>query len=223
MTTAILFDTEVNSLDAKECIELAMAAVHVSDTGVTIEHLSVERFEPKAPCDAGAVAVHHIDPESLKGCRPSLEANVGQPEYVIGHNVDFDCEVIGDMAAKRICTLALSRYLWPQFKSHKLSALYLELNGINNDTIAVIKHAHAADADVKILASIFQRIWQESKVSSMKSLHSLSETAKIPTVWPFGKHIGVRFEDTPRDYIKWAMNNLKDIDPYLMKALKAVK
>jgi exodeoxyribonuclease X len=227
MQTAVVFDTEVNSLDAKECIELAYAVVEMDGMGELNFHGAVaEQFEPLAPCDAGAVAIHHINPESLRGRRKSAEASeaVGlNNEFVIAHNVDFDCEVLGITESKRICTLALSRHLWPEFGSHKLGAVYLYLNGISAETIEVIKGAHSAGEDVLILSNILGHIVRKSGVRSFQQLYELSEVARVPVVWPFGKHVGVRFNETPRGYLKWARENMKDADPYLMKAINAAK
>jgi hypothetical protein len=42
--------------------------------------------------------------------------------YLIGHNIDFDWGAIGQPDIKRICTLALSRKVWPTLDSHSQSA-----------------------------------------------------------------------------------------------------
>ena len=146
-----------------------------------------------------------------------------QQEFVIAHNVDFDCEVLNITEPKRICTLALSRHLWPEFGSHKLGAVYLYLNGISEKTIQVIKGAHSAGEDVLILSSILEHIVRKSGVTTFQQLYELSEIARVPVVWPFGKHAGVRFDETPSGYLKWARENMKDADPYLMKAINAAK
>jgi exodeoxyribonuclease X len=227
MQTAVVFDTEVNSLKAKECIELAYTVVEMDGMGELNFHGAVaEQFEPLAPCDPGAVAIHHINPESLRGRRKSAEARDAvelKQEFVIAHKVDFDCEVLGITESKRICTLALSRYLWPDFESHKLGGMYLHLNGISEDTIEVIKGAHSAGEDVLILSNILGHIVRKSGVKTFEQLYELSEIARVPVVWPFGKHVGIRFDQTPRGYLKWARENMKDADPYLMKAINAAK
>lgn len=227
MQTAVLFDTEVNSLDAKECIELAYAVVEMDGMGELNFHGAVaEQFEPLAPCDPGAVAIHHINPESLRGRRKSAEARDAvelKQEFVIAHKVDFDCEVLGITEPKRICTLALSRHLWPDFASHKLTAMFLYLNGISDDTIEVIKGAHSAGNDVFILSDLLLHIVRKSGVRSFQQLYELSEVARVPVVWPMGKHKGLPFDETPNSYLKWARNNMKDADQYLMKAINSAK
>lgn len=218
MATGIIFDTEVNSLDHKECIELGYAKMR-DDGGFTATEPIAERFKPANPIEAGAAAVHFITPHELADCRPSSEAELPEADYLIAHNVDFDCEVLGIMAGRRICTLALCRHLYPEFKQHTLSAMYLELNGISRETVGAIKHAHAADEDVKLLVNVIGHIVEKSSVKTLAELYSLSEIARVPTVWAFGKHKGTKISETPRDYISWMLKQ-SDIDPYLMKALK---
>lgn len=220
---AVIFDTEVNSLDHLECIELAYRKMRENQAGnIEVEsETTVERFKPTKPIDAGAASVCLIAPEHLESCRPSSEATLPEADYLIAHNVDFDCDVLGIMAGRRICTLAMCRHIWPEFKSHTLSAMFLELEGINAANIEKIKDAHAADADVNILIVIIGHILEKTGIKSLSELHAFSEIARVPTVWAFGKHKGTRINETPRDYIQWMMRQ-PDVDQYLMKALKSV-
>lgn len=226
MSTGIIFDTEVNSIDHKECIELAYAKVNDDGGHIQATDPTCERFNPLNPIEAGAAAVHFITPQELTDCRSASEAEIPQVDYLIAHNVDFDCEVLGIMWGRRICTLALCRYLWPEFKQHTLSAMFLELNGISRQTVDRIKEAHAADEDVKLLIDVLGHILTKAKydhrcpeITSLKDLWELSEIARVPTVWAFGKHKGTPISETPRDYIQWMMRQ-SDVDQYLMKALK---
>lgn len=222
MVTAIIFDTEVNSLDHKECIELAYSSFQWNETAETFEASQpiTERFNPSHPIDAAAVAVHYIMPEQVRDCRPSSEATVPQVDYLIAHKVDFDAEVLGIMWGKRICTLALCQHLWPEFKSHKLSTMFLELNGITADNVNRIKLAHSAKEDVEILTNVIGHILQKTGIKTLPELYSLSEIARVPVIWTFGKHKGTKIVDSPRSYIEWMMRQ-SDVDQYLMKALKA--
>lgn len=222
MVTAIIFDTEVNSLDHKECIELAYSSFQWNDTAETFEATEpiAERFKPLNPIDAGAIAVHFILPEHVQDCRPSQDATIPQVDYLIAHKVDFDVEVLGIMWGKRICTLALCQHLWPEFKNHKLSTMYLELNGITAENVNRIKLAHSAKEDVLILTNVIGHILQKTGIKTLPELYSLSEIARVPVIWTVGKHKGTKIADSPRDYIQWWMRQ-PDVDQYLMKALKA--
>lgn len=216
----VLFDTEVNSLDAKECIELAFCPVDLTDGVYSSEKIITSRHKPTQPFEAGAVAVHYIGPDDVKDCPPSADAKLPDCEYLIAHNVDFDCEVLKIESGKRICTLALSRHLWPEFKAHTLSAMVLELFGMEQITVDLVKGAHAADADVSLKQMLLGKIIAKTQTRDMEDLYRLSEVARVPTVWSFGKHKGLAIADTPRDYIRWMLRQA-DVDKYLKKALQA--
>ena len=137
--------------------------------------------------------------------------------YIIGHNVDFDWEVIGKPEIKRICTLALARKLWPNLDSHTQSALlyYLERNSAREQ----LRNAHSALTDVGICAVILDHICQQLNVKTVEDLYTESEKARIPTNMPFGKHKGTLLADVPSDYKQWLLTQ-GDIDPYLRKAFE---
>jgi exodeoxyribonuclease X len=208
---ALIFDTEVNSLDAKEVIELAYLDADFYEAEIFYGEISTCRFKPAQPFQAGAVAVHGICPADVANCPDSATATLPPSEFVIAHNVDFDCEVMHIDDRKRICTLALCRRLWPDFKSHTLSAMFLELFGMSPANVATLKHAHSADTDVLILMQILNR-------NSMEGLWALSEVCRIPTHMPFGKHRGVPINEIPPDYVSWLLKQ-DDVDQYLKQAL----
>jgi exodeoxyribonuclease X len=84
----------------------------------------------------------------------------------------------------------------------------------------MLKNAHSALADVGICAVILQHICQARSIVSMEELWLASESARSPSVMPFGKHKGMAMADVPADYKRWLLGQ-GDIDPYLRKALEA--
>lgn len=113
---AIVFDTEVNSLQTKEVVQLATAELNTLEEISVDLHINVSKYKPSTPFEPGAVAVHRILPEDVEDCPPSHSAILTTSDYYIGHNIDFDMDVMKCQHGKRICTLALSRYLWPEQK-----------------------------------------------------------------------------------------------------------
>ena len=116
--------------------------------------------------------------------------------------------------------MALSRNLWPEFKSHSLSAMIFELYGMTDEIRQIVRNSHSADTDVRMTLMLLEMILAKTGLPEMRKLYELSEIARVPTVWAFGKHKGSRIDETPRDYIQWMMRQ-PDVDPYLMKALKS--
>lgn len=213
---ALFIDTEVSSLETKECVQLAWrledGTEHV-ETGVSL-------FQPSGNWEYGAIATHHILPCDVEDCPPATEAVGSLPDsdYVIGHNVDFDCEVLGGLPGrKRICTLAMARVKWPELSSHKLTALAYMVMGPSPETRDIIKGAHDASTDVRLCREILREI-VPAFAGDWESVYQKSESDRIPKTMPFGKHAGAWLKDLPSDYVRWLLK-LDDLDPYLRKAL----
>lgn len=227
--TAVILDTETTGRKASTVIEAAHLVLAPDfRNAVSIEGDACERFNPGVPIEFGAMATHHILDEELIGCRPSSAYIPPDAEYYIGHNVDFDWEVVGSpVGVKRICTLALARWLWPKpmVDSHTQSALYYWLAKNRITARDTLRHAHSALADVYICHRILRAILDEldkgdEAPASWEALYLLSERARVPTVMSFGKHKDKPIHQLPPSYITWMLKQ-EDVDPYLVKALHA--
>jgi exodeoxyribonuclease X len=217
---AIIFDTETTGINAPEIIEAAWIDIHGN-------HQYHERFKPSKQIELGAMATHHIIPADLTDCRPSSEFKLPEDiTYLVGHNIDFDWKAAGSPDVKRICTLALSRWLFPEADSHKQSAMMYYLFP-HEDARTSCKEAHSALADVHMCLTLLNALVAELKsrsipASNVEEIWQASEIARIPTIMTFGKHKGTAIKDIPSDYKRWLLGQ-SDIDPYLIKALKGDK
>lgn len=185
-----------------------------------------ERFKPSIPISLGAMSTHNIIDEDLVDCAAS--STFGFPveaEFMIGHNIDFDWEMMGSPNVRRICTLALSRHLFPELDSHKQAAMIYHIGRIYKRMAwarDVVKGAHAALDDVRMCAALLRFLilmlkHKGAEVESWEQLAMISDEARIPTVMSFGKHKGLRIEDVPSDYVRWYRGQV-DKDEYLLKA-----
>ena len=142
--------------------------------------------------------------------------------FLIAHNVDFDYQVAlscgPQPTPKRICTLALSRSLWPEADSHGLAALCYLL--ARREAMAVCPSAHGAETDVLLCGILLAKILARLTPATWEELWQTSEWSRIPTVMPFGKWKGVPMKEVPRDYKDWLLRQA-DVDPYLVQALRA--
>ena len=211
---ALIFDTETTGTD--DTAEIIEAAWIDSRTGEEY----CERFQPTGPISFGAMAVHNIMPHDLDYCDPSSAFSLPDCDYLIGHNIDFDWRMAGEPDVKRICTLALSRYLWPELDSHKQAAVMYFLFGAEAQEI--VQGAHNALEDVRmcrmILQSCLGTLHQRGiACETLEEMWQASEVARVPTVMSFGKHKGMLVKDVPRDYVRWYLGQ-KETDPYLVKA-----
>ncbi len=222
---AIIFDFETTGLKDPRLVEAAWGEVSLSPLKLA-DSLFVRRYCPGAPIEFGAMATHHIVDEDVADCPPASTFRLpADAEYIISHNVDYDygvaCACGPQPNPKRICTLALSRSLWPEADSHSLLALLYKLD--RPLARALANKAHAAAADVMACYSVLQSIlWRLPEVQSWSDLWAASELARVPTHMPWGVHRGDQITALPKDYIHWALR-LKNLDPYLRQALEAAK
>lgn len=190
----------------------------------------LERFRPSVPIQLGAQATHHIICSDLVGCRESkafkLPKDIG---WMIGHNIDFDAKFSKGMKLKRICTLAISRFLFPDKDSHTQSAMiYMIGRRYSKEEWArgLLKNAHAALDDVRNNAILLRFLLSEAMdkghaCDTWDEVLELSNTARIPTVMGFGKHKGtpiVRGQLDP-GYVRWYRQQ-PETDEYLLEAFK---
>ena len=218
MINAIIFDTETTGKNEAVLIEAAWIRLD-SVNPFSLSDKFNQRYNPLKPIELGALATHHILDEELRDCPDYTEfALPTNTEYIIGHNVDYDWNIIGNPDIKRICSLALARRVWPELDSHNQSALLYFVDRQNARD--KLKNAHSALADVENCAFILEKVVAKLNVTSIEELWTVSEQARVPTHMPFGKHKGVAIADIPRDYKAWLLNQ-DNVDAYLRKALEA--
>lgn len=185
----------------------------------------VERFNPTKAMAWGAIGTHHILPEELKNCRPSEKAKELFPadaKYIVGHNVDYDWKALGSPDVKRICTLAISRRLWPEI-DHTLSAMiyFIHQDDMRSARNA-LKNAHSAEADCHFSWKILNyamnkegKTWEDG----IEKIWEWAEQCRIPTHWSFGKFKGHPIKAADRGYLQWCLRQ-PDFDPYVIIAVK---
>ena len=224
---ALILDTETHDMNGYP-IEIAHVPCDFNKLGVLqiVDDLLFDKFYScPEPISFGAMAVHHIIEADLIN-KPSYNT-FRLPQgvtYLIGHNIDYDIKAVqkcdNSIQVKGICTLALSRMVWPDVPAHNLSALYYMIAGGTDQTRKELRNAHNAAADIMFTATILRELIKLTGIKDMQSLYLLSEKARIPTKMTFGKHGGMLIKDVPADYKVWLLKQ-SDLDPYLRKALEA--
>lgn len=222
MTIARIFDTETTGLEAPEVIQAAWGEVHL-DSPRTLHNPVNQFFFPSKGIETGALATHHIILEDLVDCPPSSTFKAPASDYTIGYNVDFDWEVAGKFPGKRICTLALARKVWKN-TSHSQGALLYHLLP-HSEARNLLRQAHDALADIQICAIILEALIRELKPTSWEHLWAMSEDARIPEEFTFGKHKGEKIADVARSdsgYLSWCLKQ-SDMDPYVHEAIRRAR
>lgn len=213
---ALIIDTETTGVDEEDqVIELAYRSF-----GST-EAPTVERFFPTEGVKMkwGALATHHILPQDLQGQPSSLSAKLPPADYIIGHNVDFDWKMLGRPPVLRICTLALSRRLWPELDAHTLVAMIYFIKGANDRTRELVRWAHGAEEDVLLTVVLLDAIMKHVGIDNIPELWIMSEDARIPRKMTFGKFKGEPVSAVDRGYANWYRKQ-PDTDPYVLEAFK---
>lgn len=235
----VILDTETSGKGPDACV-IESARMEITKTPMEFirikpedSYMDVKQYGLKdgVQMELGALVVHGILPAELDGLAP-FSGFEYHGKYVIGHNVDFDVEITGYNGARRICTLALSRWLWPHLDSHSQSAVMLHIGQLTGKGFAwaldLIKNAHRAGDDVLNCSRILKMIiYVMSKTESLKhhveswdALAELTIEAKIPKVMPFGKHKDVPIADVDQGYIDWLYAQPGPHDIYLMSAFR---
>lgn len=225
--SAIVIDTETTGVKSPEPIQVAWRVFEAPGdvTSGWDGDYKVTLLKPSKPIELGALATHHILDEELEGRPPSAGFRILNEapgtDYIIGHNIDFDWRVLGEPRVRRICTLALSRMLWPEADSHGLGAMMYHLD--REHAKWRLHGAHDAVCDVRNTLILLERVL--AKLTAVVVWHDLwvvSEKARLPSKMPNGKHKGVPIRDVPADYLRWLLRQ-PDVDPYLKKAINQNK
>ena len=218
--SALLFDTETTGTRAPQVIEAAWLKLD-TPANLTILEEFEQRYKPSEAISLGALAVHHIYDEELANCPPHDSFQLpADTQYIIGHNVDYDWEVAGKPDVKRICTLALSKQLFPQVDSHSQSALVYFIDRAH--ARERLKNAHSALADVRNCLDVLRALLHAipTPITTWEELWRYSEQARVPSIMPFGKHRGMPIADLPPDYKAWLLRQ-DGLDPYVKMAVQA--
>jgi exodeoxyribonuclease X len=219
---AIIFDCETTGLDEPQLVQSAYIPIgeDLSLLSPTAGDAQCNLWKPSKPIGLGALATHHIMDEDLVDAPSHTDFKLPEGvQYLIGHNVDFDWQAIGSPSVRRICTLAMSRKLWPDADSHSLGAmLYLTRRSLAR---SALRRAHDALQDCWNCFLLLQAIGEKhGPFYDLEAAWKFSEVARIPDRMNFGKHKGTAIKDVPPDYKRWLLNQ-PDVDPYLAKALRA--
>ena len=226
MSKVIVFDTETTGITEPVLIEAAGIIINGSPFNDQTETFS-QRYNPGKPISFGAMATHNILDCDLINCPPATEFKLPEDTaYLIGHNIDFDWEVIGKPEnIKLIDTLPMARKLWPHFDSHNLGALSYALCGDSKRPKIKEKliNRHSALVDVELCLELLRFILKEKpELKSWGNIWKFSEESRIPDIMPFGKHKGTAIKDLPEDYKDWLLKQ-GDVDKYLKIALRTKK
>ncbi|WAU72984.1 MULTISPECIES: 3'-5' exonuclease [unclassified Acinetobacter] len=221
--SSIIFDTETNKLHG-DIIQAAYINIQIDDGEVSNSgSFMLQNFKPNEAIDFEAMAVHNIIADDLKDCPSFTQCCIPKVEYVIGHSIDYDMEALQragqfEPFMKRICTLAIMRYLYPQLKSHKLGVLCYQFSENLSETRELNKYSHNALTDCYLTQVIVENIVKTQAIKTIDELHQLSEKARYPTHFYWGKFKGRKISDIDSVDLIEILN--KESDRYVLTAIE---
>ena len=227
--TALIFDTETHKLHG-DIIEAAAIEIEFTPFCNAMPIMPTQfdyskRFKPSEPISLGAMAVHHIIDEDLNKC-PSFttfKMPIADVQYLIGHNIDYDIAAVNRAGVategiKKICTLAMARYLWPTLEAHNLTALAYHISTDRKTTRRGLKNAHTALNDCKTTLALLLAIVKYKDIKTFEDLYQFSEQARTPIHIFYGKYKGWAINNMDDQDIHWLFN--KTEDQYIRDALE---
>jgi len=181
-----------------------------------------EYFKPPVPISVKSMSITHItnkmvaDKPPFEGSafKKDLEAALAD-HILVAHNARFDMAMLraeGLAVPRHICTLRIARHLDPENKIPEYGLQFLRYF-LDLDVEA---HAHDAEGDVRVLASLFERLFIKMKAGGsyadddavLDAMCRVSETPTLFTVMPFGKYKGARIDSIAHsdpNYLKWLL------------------
>ncbi|MCI8589526.1 MAG: PolC-type DNA polymerase III [Clostridiales bacterium] len=174
----VVFDIETTGLSVYTCEITEIGAVLVRGGEVAEEFCTY--VDPGMPIPANIVELTGITDEMVKGAPSPLEAVQSFLAFcgnriLIAHNAGFDISFIRSVCDKNkipftnpyLDTVALSRYINPELKRHRLDTLatYFKLGEFNH---------HRASDDAKMLAAIFFCMVEKLKLEGVRDFNGMA-------------------------------------------------
>ena len=161
--------------------------------------------QPGKPVSPAASAIHHLIDADLKAA-PALadvvQRFVGADAYV-AHNCSFEKSFLHDYIGQAVwvCTYKCALRIWPDLESYSNQALRYQLGlidplGVDRATLV----PHRALSDAIVTAAILVELL---KHAGWNELVQWSEELALLTIFGFGKHRGERYDEVPKDYLRW--------------------
>lgn len=185
-------------------------------------------INPEMPIPSGASAVNGITNKMVAEC-PTIEqfmaANdnplAAEDAILVAYNSSFDFRFLKahmhEGTADHMCTMRLSKMIWPGLDSYKMQALKYsqELPEVEGD-------AHRAMADVELMVHLMRRMVEVTGLSLADLREKERAQAKVDNnLWQFGKHRGKPLNHD-MGYVRWALKNMDNMSPELRAKLEAL-
>ena len=208
--TYAVVDVETTGFDRERDRVVEVACVLVR-RGVQVRAFS-SLVNPGRPIPARATDVHGITDADVAAAPPIGEVapllrRLCAGAIVVAHNATFDRGFLPMLAGwPGLCTLRLSRHLFPELRSHALQALRHELAlPMSSDP----GDAHRALSDVRVTATILEILLERylgiGFPPDTDALLAYAESRVRFPRFPFGRYRHVPLPEIPAGYLHWML------------------
>ncbi len=179
------FDTETTGFDPVKGDKIIEIAAIKMQNGQILEGQVFESLvNPGRPIPYESTAVNKIT-DDMVASAPTIDAVLPafldfiEGTILVAHNAEFDLAFLDEalfatnpfaQIPTTICTKVFSRKIDPKEKFHNLDTLSYRYNITLPET-----NRHRALADVELLAKVFLKLFEESKVQTLEELLHLAK------------------------------------------------
>lgn len=175
----VVFDIETTGLSVQTCKIIEIGAVLVKK-GEVLSRLDI-MVDPEEPIPPAISELTGITDDMVRGQTKIKDAlkqflDFAGNRMLVAHNANFDTSFIRKASVENgfsftnsyLDTVAMSRYVNPELKNHKLDRLaeYFDLGDFDH---------HRADADAEMLSIIFFRMVEKLEAEGILSVSGLSD------------------------------------------------
>lgn len=207
-------DSETTGVGAGDkAVEVAGFLWELSpDKELTLVRYYSSLVNPGIPIPPEASAVHHLTDEDVASAPPIEDAMMpffdDEFDFVAAHQSSFDKRMMDFGQAPWVCTLKLSRVVYPEAPSHKNQFLryWLKLPKLVH-SIGIEGAAHRALYDSEVTSYLFDHLLRKAVSDDpiAKMIHVSNNPALLKTC-RLKKHEGKLWKDVPKDYLNWILN-----------------
>jgi|SRR5665647_1512803 len=216
----LVIDTETTGLDPVIHRVVEVAAVLVVKgkivSGFTSYVNPQRTIPPETSAIHGLVDADVADAPTLEELLPRLNLLVGEADVIVAHNAPFDKSMLPGLIEKPwLDTLRLAQHLYPDLESHKNSVLRYAL-GLKCPEAAGMP-SHRALSDAYVTSRLLIRLLEdcakkEEYPSEIGPLIGMLQGPRVLRLCTFGKHRGQRWDEVPKDYLRWIVKQ-QDMNP----------
>lgn len=227
------YETTGVKTDELGVVQAALCFVELEDDGsYKILEKDVQILDPGMPIPAGASGVHGIYDHHVIG-KPAWDAYLAEQFKVVNSSpiqtvIGYNSRTFDDRIARRV-----GMGCYPSFDLIRATKRFKKEGHLTGASLSVAyegllgkkpENAHDAFADIVMTLDLIK---PSMRLAKCETVHQLIEVINGPGMtpqdkMPFGKHKGVKLCNLPKDYVRWALSNLNEVDADLRAALEAL-